>query len=115
MLLANSFIFYGIGYSLLKTNDSGEHLLGVFTLVNAFIHLGVALIINSQKLADRTLYYLIAGLIIVFVTIAVPVQLNGNWVTLLWAGEAALLCRIGLIKHIRFYDYIQLCPLKYLH
>ena len=106
LLLANSFIFYGIGYSILKTNDTGEHLLGMFTVVNALIHFGVVMVIKSQKLADRNLFYLVAGLIIVFITIAVPVQLDGNWVTLLWAGEAALLCWIGLTRNVRFYEIL---------
>src|SRR5690606_22103327 len=43
------------------------------------------------------------GLVIVFLTIAVPVQLDGHWVTLLWIGEAALLYWIGITKNIKMY------------
>lgn len=107
LLLANSFIFYGIGYSILKTNETGEQLLGMFTLCNALIHFGVSIVIYSQKLADRNLFYLVAGLVIVFITIAIPVQLDGNWVTLLWAGEAAFLFWIGRTKNIQFYEFLS--------
>ena len=106
LLLANSFIFYGIGYSILKNNESGEQLLGLFTLLNAMIHFGVCIIFNSHKLADKNLFYLIAGLVLVFITIAIPVQLNGSWVTLLWSCEAALLFWIGRKKGIQFYEFI---------
>jgi uncharacterized membrane protein len=107
LLIANSFIFYGIGYAILKSNTTGEGLLGLFTFGNALIHLGASIIIYRQKLADRNLYYLVAGLVLVFVTIAIPVQLNGNWVTLLWAGEAALLFWIGRTKSVQFYELLS--------
>ena len=106
LLLANSFIFYGLGYSIFKTNNSAENLLGVFTLINAAIHFVVGTIIYSQKLADKNLYYMVVGLVLTFITIAIPVQLKGNWVTLLWAGEAALLFWIGRTKNIQFYEII---------
>ena len=104
LLLTNSFIFYAAGYSILKTNEYCEHLLGLFTLCNALIHFGVSLFVYRQRLADKALFYLVAGLAILFVTIAIPVQLEGNWVTLLWAGEAALLFWIGRIRSIQFYE-----------
>ena len=106
LLLANSFIFFGLGYSVLKTNDTGAELLGVFTLCNAAIHFGVGVVIFSQKLADRNLFYLVAGLVLVFITLAIPVQLHGNWITLLWACEAALLFWIGRTNNVQFYERI---------
>jgi len=107
LLLANSFIFYGIGYALLETHDSGARLLGVFSLCNALVHFIVSGIIYRQKLADRNLFYLVSGLVLVFTTIAIPVQLNGNWVTLLWAGEAALLFWIGRTKNGPLYEKLS--------
>ncbi len=98
LLLLNAFLFYGIGYTMLNGEKNGGQLLGLFTLANAFIHFIVSAFIYRQKLVDRNLVYLVAGLVIVFITIAIPVQLDGNWVTLLWAGEAALLFWIGRSK-----------------
>ncbi len=43
----------------------------------------------------------------VFITIAIPVQLDGNWVTLLWAGEAALLFWLGRTKSIPVYEKLS--------
>lgn len=104
LLLCNAFIFYGIGYTMLSNHDSGKQLLGVFTLGNALIHFICSTLIFKQKLTDKSLFYLISGLVLVFITIAIPVQLNGNWVTLLWAGEAALLFWIGRTKIIPMYE-----------
>ena len=107
LLLVNSFIFYGIGYNILTKHDTGEHILGLFTLFNAIVHFIVSVVIYRQKLADRNLFYLVSGLVLIFITISIPVQLNGNWVTLLWAGEAALLFWIGRTQKVQFYEILS--------
>ena len=107
LLMANSFVFFGFGYSILDSHEIGSQLLGVFTLCNGVLHFIVSAIIYKQKLGDKNLFYLVSGLVLVFVTIAIPVQLDGNWVTLLWVGEAALLFWIGRTKNIAVYEYIS--------
>lgn len=107
LLVSNSFIFFGLGYSILSLHDTGEHFLGLFTLINAIIHSIVSVIIYKQKLADKNVFYLIAGLVLIFVTIAFPIQLDGNWVTLLWATEAALLFWIGRTKKVSIYEIMS--------
>ena len=107
LLLLNSFIFYGFGYGLLSNHETGGQLLGVFTLANALVHFTVSAILFKRKLADRNLFYLVSGLVLVFITIAIPVQLDGNWVTLLWASEAALLFWIGRNKKVPFYENLS--------
>ena len=107
LLLANSFIFYGFGYAMIDNIKNGEQFLGLFTLCNAIIHFVVATIIYRKKLFDKNLLFLIVGLVLVFITIAIPVQLDGNWVTLLWAGEAALLYWIGRTKGIPVYERLS--------
>jgi len=106
-LLTNSFVFFGIGYSILYHHTTGHDFLGLFSLCNAVIHFTVGFIIYRQKLADRNLFYLVTGLALIFITIAIPAQLDGNWVTLLWAGEAALLFWIGRTKNISFYEILS--------
>lgn len=95
ILLSNAFIFYGIGYSILDNREDTAWMVGLFTVANAFIHLAVSLVIKKLQLADKALFYLLVGLVITFVTIAIPVQLDGNWVTLLWTMEAMLVFFIG--------------------
>ncbi len=41
---------------------------------------------------------------IAFCTIAVPVQLDGNWVTLLWTAEAVLVFWIGRTRQAPSYE-----------
>ncbi|MBC7884980.1 MAG: DUF2339 domain-containing protein [Saprospiraceae bacterium] len=104
LLLLNSFIFYGVGYSLLDGYKSEYQLLGLFTVLNALIHFLVTWVIYKMKLADKNLFYFVAGLVLVFITIAIPVQLEGNWVTLLWILQASLLFWIGRTKNVPPYE-----------
>lgn len=107
LMLANSFIFYGIGFYLLNQSEILEKYLGLFSVANAGMHAVVSLVVNRQKHADRNLLYLIVGLALLFITITIPVQLDANWVTLLWAGEAALLFWIGRLKNTAVYEKIS--------
>jgi len=104
LVLANSFIFYGLGYSLLISQAEGENYLGLFTLGNAILHLGVGFLVYRQKGIDRNIYYLISGLALVFLTLSIPVELDGSWVTLLWLGEALVLFFIGKTKQVAIYE-----------
>ncbi|MEM7185932.1 MAG: DUF2339 domain-containing protein [Bacteroidota bacterium] len=106
-IVFNSFIYYGIGYLLLDGNETGTELLGVFTLGNAVLHFVVTAILYRRKKSNLNLFYMVAGLVLVFLTIAIPVQLDGNWVTLLWAFEAALLFWLGRTKGIGTYEWIS--------
>ncbi len=107
LVLLNSFIFYGLGLGLLSNLHYGQNLFGLFTLANALLHFLVAFYIYRKKLADSNLFYLTAGFVLTFITIAIPVQLDGNWVTLLWALEAALLFWIGRTKKVPYYEYLS--------
>jgi uncharacterized membrane protein len=113
VLLLNSFVFYAIGYSVLLGTINGAELLGIFTLGNAIIHFVVSLVIYKRKLANKNLFYFILALVITFITMAVPVQLNGNWVTIFWAVEAAILFYLGRMKNIFIYEKLAL-PLVFL-
>ncbi len=104
LLLANSFLFYGLGYVILSSHEIGVQLLGLFTLCNAIIHFIVSVIVYRQKLIEKKLLYLISGLVLCFITITVPVQLEGSWVTLLWVAEATLLFWLGKRKNIPVYE-----------
>ena len=112
-IILNSFVFYGFGYMILDYSQGGDDYLGLFTAANAVIHFIVASVVYRSKLGDRNLFYFVSALVLVFLTIAIPVQLDGNWVTLIWAGEAAILFWIGRTKNVPVYEYLSF-PLIFL-
>ena len=107
LLLVNSFIFYGLGYLMLDKDPIGKELLGLFTVINAVVHFVVAVIAYRITMPDRKLSYFITGLVLTFITMAIPVQLEGHWVTLLWVFEAAILFWIGRTRSIGLYEKLS--------
>jgi uncharacterized membrane protein len=115
LVLLNSFIYFSIGYAVMSdipygSGEEGKYL-GLFTLGNALIHLAFAYSVFVNKQVDRKLFYLIMALVLTFVTIAVPIQLEGHWVTLFWVAEMFILFWIGRIKNVRFYEWMSFAML----
>ena len=104
LIFANSFIFFGFGYALLESRVGFEQYQGLFTVFNSAIHFVFAMTVSRLKNASQDLVYLLSALVITFATIAVPVQLDGNFVTLIWTVEAAILFWIGRTKEIRLFE-----------
>jgi hypothetical protein len=108
LLSLNSFVYFLAGYSLLVNESNWERYLGMFTLLNAFVHLAFCYFVSKKKQFDPNLIYFLGGLVISFVTLSIPVQLNGNWVTLLWVFEATIFAYIGSKYNIKFYNKLFL-------
>lgn len=106
-VLLNCFIYYGSGYALIDGHPNGELYLGLFTVANALIHFMVCLALFIRAKDARDSFYFVAGLVLTFLTLAVPVQLEGSWVTLIWAMEAALLFWIGRNKNFPVYELLS--------
>jgi uncharacterized membrane protein len=106
-MMLNSFIFYGFGYATIEQMTNGEELLGLFTVATALVHFIACVIIYKQQSQFKDIFYFVAGMVLVFLTLAVPVQLEGNWVTLVWAMEAALLFWIGRTKQFPVYEKLS--------
>lgn len=106
-MLVNSFLYFAYGYLTIDSLPGGERFLGLFTVWTALIHFVACLIIYRSHQRSTDIFYFVAGMVLVFVTIAVPVQLEGNWVTLVWAMEAALLFWIGRAKAFPTYEKLS--------
>lgn len=108
ILLVNALLFFFLGYYLVENIYDDPHTLTYFTIANALIHFIVGVIIHRLKLADDSVYQFIIGLGFLFITIAIPVELNGSWVTLLWTLEATILCYIAFKNNRQSYLLIAL-------
>jgi uncharacterized membrane protein len=76
-------------------------------MINAGFHFLVAFFLSRYEIVHRSVIFLPSALILVFITIAIPVQLKGNWVTLAWAAQAVVLFSLGRIKQISLYEYFS--------
>ena len=102
-LLGINFLYYSAGIIILQYWHDGEYK-GLFTAALGVINLALAWTFFKQKQADRNFIYLLIGLTLTFISLAAPVQLKGNHITLFWAAEAVVLfwlyqrSRITLLK-----------------
>lgn len=90
LLLSNTFFYFLAGMLILSDVDKGAYQ-GLFTVGLAIINFGLAFTLHRRGSVDRNLIYLLIGLVITFVSLAIPVQLEGNFITMFWALEAVLL------------------------
>jgi uncharacterized membrane protein len=94
VILLNSFAYMGALYAMLWPEYRWPLTLAVLLL--SALHLGIARFVSSNKPGEwTTSQQLLAGLALTFVTIAIPIRLDGKWMTLAFALEAALLIRMG--------------------
>ena len=103
ILLLNALFFYFLGYFLISDIPGNHHFLTWFTVVNAVIHFVIGFVIYRLKLADPSVHEFITGLGLLFITIAIPVEFNGSWVTLLWCLEATILCHVAIKNNRQSY------------
>ncbi len=89
MLLSNTFLYYGAGMSILHYYH--PEFEGLFTAVMGVFNFGFAFFFYKRQNVDRNLIFLLIGLVLTFISLAAPVQLEGNHITLFWSAEALLL------------------------
>jgi hypothetical protein len=89
-LLSNTGLYYAAGFFLLDHMEM-HSMKGLLTLLVAAFNCIFAFLLFRRQEVDRNLIYFLVGLVITFVSLAGPVQLEGNHITLFWAAEAALL------------------------
>ncbi|MEP3388093.1 MAG: DUF2339 domain-containing protein [Reichenbachiella sp.] len=90
MLLTNSSLYFGLGLGLVQGYREGL-LSGLFTGLVAIFNFGFAFTLYKRKDIDKNLLFLLIGLVLTFVSLIAPIQLDGNYITLFWAIEAVLL------------------------
>lgn len=89
ILIANTFFFFGMGLTIIHDWELG--IKGLFTLSLAIYNLIFASILFKKFHLDKKAVYVLIGLTLTFITLTIPIQFKGNYITLFWAAEAVLL------------------------
>jgi len=103
MLTLNNFVFYGIG--MLVLSEFKPQFSGLFTAFLALLNLGYAVLLYKKFGLDKIAIYLLIGLTLTFITLAIPVQFSGNNITIFWAVEAVLLMWLAQKSKIKSYRF----------
>lgn len=94
LLLLNPFVFYATSYYLL--NPSYHDWMGAFAIAMAVVYAGSTKLLLDRSTAKRGEALVLIGVAITFVTLAIPIQLKGNWITMAWAVEALVVLWTGI-------------------
>ncbi len=94
LLVLNAAGYFAVSAYLL--DPTYHDVLGFFALILAVLYLGVTYIAFSSNKSDRTLNLFLPGIAVVFLTIAIPLQLDGYYVSLSWLVESIVLIATGL-------------------
>jgi len=90
ILLANTSLYFGAGlYCIL--NMHGEQYKGLFSASMGIFNLAASYFLFRNRKVDTNILYLLIGITLTFVSLTAPLQLHGNYITLFWASETALL------------------------
>jgi uncharacterized membrane protein len=106
----NAFVYVGTLYALFWPNDRWAFTLLVLALAAG--HIAVARVIPKVKEGESPLArYIFAGLGLTFATMAIPIRLEGKWITFCFAVEGAILVWSGFRAasgFLRQFGYILL-------
>ncbi|HLG16931.1 MAG TPA: DUF2339 domain-containing protein [Blastocatellia bacterium] len=106
LVFSNALLYFATSYKLL---DEGHHSrLGLFAIFMSAFYFGLGYFTWRRDREDRLLVLTFMGLAFLFVVIAVPIQLDQDWVTMAWAVEGAVMTWIGLKVKDRISRYAAL-------
>ncbi len=100
LLLTTTALYYAVGMSVFHLSEN-THLQGLFTIVLGVFNLLFAYPLYKRNNVDKSLIFLLMGLVLTFVSLAAPVQLSGNHITMFWVTEMVLLLWLGQKANIK--------------
>jgi len=103
ILVSNTFLFYGAGMFII--DSFMPHYKGLFTLMLGVFNFVFAWLLYKKLAMDQKIIYILIGLTLTFVTLTIPIQFNGNYITLFWAAEAVLLLWLAQKSRIESFRF----------
>ncbi|MDR3272138.1 MAG: DUF2339 domain-containing protein [Flavobacteriaceae bacterium] len=88
ILTNNLFLFSSCLYIF---NNYLYDIRGIITISMAVINAVILAVLFNKSKIDRNLIYLLIAVVMSFVSLVIPIQLNGHVITMFWAAEVVLL------------------------
>ena len=107
LMVINAAAYFGISYGLLWSDYRAW--LGGFSLLLALFYGGLAYLALQRSSENARLSLFALGIALVFLTVAIPVQLGDQaWTTVAWAAQGALLVWLSFVlrlPQLRLFSY----------
>jgi uncharacterized membrane protein len=94
LIITNASLFFAASYALLE--PAHHRLLGSYALLWSAFYVLLFYFTYQRHRADKLLALSYIGAAVTFFTLAAAIQLDQQWVTIVWAMEALMLTWIGL-------------------
>ena len=104
VIITNNFIYLLLGILFLRNMELAFKSEGLLSLFIAIINLVLVIWLRMSKRDYKFLIYAMLGLVLTFVSITIPIQLDGNYITLFWAAEMVLLLWLYVKSKIWIYE-----------
>lgn len=105
ILALNNFVFLFFALWFLHEMDLATNYNGAFTLFVALVNGALFCWIRHKGEGFRFLWHTLLGLTIVFVSITIPIQLQGTFITLFWATEMVVIFWFYLRFRLPLYEF----------
>lgn len=101
LILANNLSLFAACIIIFR--NTGYKVEGLITISMSVINAIVMLWLFKRAHVDKKLIYLIIAIVLSFVSLAIPVQLNGHVITMFWAAEMVILLWLWLKSGIQVF------------
>ena len=103
LLLTNNLFLLASCLRLL--NDVTPDMRGIAVILMALFNAAAMIGLYKTKKIDTGLIYLLIAIILSLVTLAIPIQLEGNAITMFWAAETVILIWLWKRSKIKTFSY----------
>lgn len=93
LITANAAAFFILSY--INLDHLYGRYIGFLSFTMALVYFVMGYLAWMRNREDRFLVLSLWGISVVFLTITMPLQLDGRWITLAWAAEAVVLLWLG--------------------
>jgi len=100
MILSNNLFYFLAGMAILNHYHEGAYK-GLFTVVIGLYNFAWVFSLYKKQKIDKNLVYLLIGLVMSYISLAIPIQLNGHSITLFWTAELVILLWLSNVSGIR--------------
>lgn len=107
----NNFIYLFFCLYFFREMQPEQDLKGLFPLGIALVNGAIAFIVSRRLTENKIIYPALTGLALTFVSIAIPVQLEGTFITLLWACELVIVLWLFTRFRMVIYEYFSIALL----
>jgi len=110
LTLINTGVYFFQAYAMVDEID--KLAMAWFALALAAVHIGLSRIVGRQQPADAEMLRLLhLALAVALITIAIPIRLDGHWITVGWLVEAGVLLWVANRIGAGFLHYLAVVAL----